>query len=40
MKLISIVDKDFSGNVTQEKVMGVCYVPLTTPDKQLMRGRK
>ena len=37
---LSIVDKDFSGKVTQEKVMGICYVPLTTPEKQLMRGRK
>ncbi len=37
---LSIVDKDLDGEVTQEKVMGVCYVPLTTPEKQLQRYRK
>jgi protein-L-isoaspartate(D-aspartate) O-methyltransferase len=37
---LSIIDKDLKGKITQEKVMGVCYVPLTTPEKQLQRLRK
>ena len=37
---LSIVDKDLNGKITQEKVMGVCYVPLTTPEKQLQRYKK
>ncbi|KAJ2080134.1 hypothetical protein H4R24_003302 [Coemansia sp. RSA 988] len=33
---VIVYDKDTKGDVTEKKVMGVIYVPLTDPDKQLV----
>jgi len=38
MQFIEQVDKDDTGNVTSQKVMGVRYVPLTDQHKQLGNG--
>ena len=32
---IKVIDKDKNGNISEKKVMGVRYVPLTSKEKQL-----
>ena len=34
-QFIYIIDKDYNGNINQEAVLSVRYVPLTSSEKQL-----
>ena len=37
---IYIIDKDFNGNLKTQKILSVCYVPLTSVEKQLYPQNK